>query len=197
MNGTVVKQAQVWTAPNGSVVFNLDKGATVRIEKTEGDWVQFAKVIGGKVRKGYLKKNTVEPVILYKGAVRVNTSLNVRSGPSTSFDRIASLKNDQKVLVLSEVEGEMVHGETKWLEIMHKEGVAFIFAKYVAKTGDAEELASTVDSLEDDGWGDNEENEITEDWADLQEKAAPVVEVKEEEKEEEEQSLWDKVTSWF
>jgi|GEM_PF-4572257 len=199
MNGTIVKpNAEVRNAPEGKVVFHLDRGAPIKITKSGEVWVQFSKVIQGKARQGYLNKKHVEPVILWKGAVRVNTSLNVRSGAGTSYDVIASLKNDDKVLVLDEVHGEAVNGETKWLEIMHKDGVAFIFAKYVAKTGDANELAGTVDLVEDESWGDNDDFvNTTDDWSDLSASTTTKAPEPANEKKEEESGLWDKITSWF
>jgi hypothetical protein len=200
MKGTILKsQTEAWDSPNGRVVMHFDQGTSVRILDIQQEWVQFSKMIDGKMRRGYVRKSLVEPVILWKGEVEVRTSLNVRSGPGTSHGVIASFKDNQRVLVLEEVEGEAVKGETGWLEIMHKDGIAFVFKKYVDKTEDAAELASNVDLVDDAGsWGDDADyEEEGDDWADI---TAPVVEevkVEPEAEVKEEKGLWDKVTSWF
>jgi len=81
---------------------------------------------------------------------------------------------------------------------MHKDGVAFIFAKYVAKTGDANELAGTVDLVEDESWGDNDDFvNTTDDWSDLSASTTTKAPEPANEKKEEESGLWDKITSWF
>lgn len=200
MKGIIAKpQTPVYNEPDGDVVMNLAQGAPIKIENIDDEWVEFTKIVLNMKRRGFVKKKFIEPVILWKGEVRVNTSLNVRSGPGTSFDRIASLKSDEKVLVLDQVEGEEVGGETLWYEIMHKEGTAFIFAKYVEQTEEADELASELETLEDEGWGDDADYEVAEDWSDVQEQAQEEVveEEPQEEEEEEEEGVWNKITSWF
>ena len=200
MKGTILKsQTEAWDSPNGRVVMHFDQGTSVRILDIQHEWVQFSKMIDGKMRRGYVRKNLVEPVILWKGDVEVRTSLNVRQGPGTSHAVIASFKDDQRVLVLEEVDGEPVKGETGWLEIMHKDGIAFVFKKYVSRTEDAAELASNVDLVDDAGsWGDDADyEEEGDDWADITPPVVEDVKVEPEAEVKEDKSLWDKVTSWF
>lgn len=199
MKGTIIKaQTQAWDKPNGRVVMNFEQGTSIRILEMTHEWIQFSKMIDGRMRRGYVRKNLVEPVILWKGEVEVRTSLNVRKGPGTSHPVIASFKDNQRVLVLEEVAGEAVNGVTGWLEIMHKEGIAFVFKKYVDKTEDAAELSSNVGLVDDAGsWGDDADyQESVDDWADIPAVEETVVEP-EVVVEEEEKSLWSKVTSWF
>ncbi len=205
MKGIIVKsQVEAFDSPNGNPVSSLTKGTSIKILEMESDWVKFGKKIQGKVRTAYVEKKFVEPVILWKGSVQVRTSLNVRKGAGTSHEVIASLKNEQPVLVLEELAGEAVNGETGWLEIMHKDGIAFIFAKYVKKIEDANELAASIESLDDEGWGDEDDFEVTESWDDVEvaqtppktDNTAAALEEKEEEAEEE-TGMWNKVKSWF
>ncbi|MEM6298962.1 MAG: SH3 domain-containing protein [Bacteroidota bacterium] len=211
MNATIVKaETPVYAQPNGQEVFRFDQGEVIKVLDIDNGWVKFAKSIQGKTRQGFVRQYLAEPIILWKGEVKVNTSLNVRSGPGTSNDVIASLKNGQKVLVLDEMDGEAVNGVHGWLEIMHAsgdDGIAFIFKKYVNRTADADELATSVD-LKSGGWDDDADHtaaDAVDDWSDLTEaqpapeKTAEEVEeeAKKEEEAKEEESLWSRVKSWF
>lgn len=212
MNATIVKaETPVYAQPNGQEVFRFDQGEVIKVLDIDNGWVKFAKSIGGKTRQGFVRQYLAEPIILWKGEVDVRTSLNVRSGPGTSNDVIASLKRGQKVLVLDEMDGEPVDGQYGWLEIMHDsgdDGIAFIFKKYVNKTADADDLATSV-AVKSGGWGESADPAVAEsavdDWSDLQETqptpVKPAAEVEEEAKKEEEakeeESLWSKMKSWF
>lgn len=53
-------------------------------------WVNAADIIGAAV---------------FQGTVKVNTSLNIRTGPSTGYSRIGSLKNGEKITIIEENNG--------------------------------------------------------------------------------------------
>lgn len=58
------------------------------------------------------------------GTVKVSTTLNVRSGPSTSNSRIGRLSNGTRVEVISTLSGG-------WIKIAYKSGVGYISGKYI------------------------------------------------------------------
>ena len=64
--------------------------------------------------------NTPTPQPTYKtGVVKVNTSLNVRSGPSTGYNVVGSLSNGTQVTVYEEKNGWARIGDSKWVSAQY------------------------------------------------------------------------------
>lgn len=67
------------------------------------------------------------------GTVRVNSSLNVRSGPSTSYGRVGSLYNGNTVTIYEEQNGWYRIGDNKWVS-----------SDYVAITGNTPQQSNRI-----------------------------------------------------
>ncbi|MGG0716359.1 SH3 domain-containing protein [Robertmurraya massiliosenegalensis] len=116
---------RVRTGPgtNNSVLGSLNRGDTVDILKTEGTWYQVNTRLGkGWIAKDYVQANTETTSGGSVGTIHAS-SLNVRSTPSTQGKVLGSLKQGEKITVLSQQNG--------WLEITYKNQKAWISNDYV------------------------------------------------------------------
>lgn len=83
---------------SGTVVSSLSKGSYVTLMSKSGNWwrVEYADGKYGYCHADYIKTATGTPA-----TVKISSgSLNVRSGAGTSYSKVASLYNDEVVIVL-------------------------------------------------------------------------------------------------
>ncbi|WP_288219169.1 SH3 domain-containing protein, partial [uncultured Clostridium sp.] len=95
-----------------SVIGSLKNGATVEIVETSGSWYKIKYGSGyGYVSKDYVtvsssnnnsssNNTTTTPSTSTTGTIKVNDTLNVRSGAGTSYSVIGSLKNGATVEIV-------------------------------------------------------------------------------------------------
>jgi len=81
-----------------SVVATLKKGSYVTLLSKSGSWW---KVAYGKDQSGYCHADYITPVQGTPVRVNVDSALNVRSGPGTSYARVATLSRGEVVLQLT------------------------------------------------------------------------------------------------
>lgn len=83
---------------SGSVAASLGKGSYVTLISKSGSWWRVEYASG---KYGYCHADYISTVSSTPSTVKVSGSLNVRSGPGTSYARVGSLYNGTTVLVLS------------------------------------------------------------------------------------------------
>lgn len=98
-----------------AVIRALPKGEQVEIFEEQNGWARIGD--GEWVCEDYLSITSTEtPVVTTKTAyVRVNSSLNVRTGPSTGYEIIGSLYNGMVVTVYEERDGWARIGSIEWV----------------------------------------------------------------------------------
>ena len=128
-----------------SVIGSLKNGATVEIVETSGSWYKIKYGSGyGYVSKDYVtvssssnnsssnsgssnsgsSNNTITtPSTSTTGTIKVNDTLNVRSGAGTSYSVIGSLKNGATV--------EIVETSGSWYKIKYGSGYGYVSKDYV------------------------------------------------------------------
>ena len=120
-----------------SVLGSLSNGAKVEIVGTSGSWYKIKYGSGyGYVSKDYItvsssndsnnggsNNNTTTPSTSTTGTIKVNDTLNVRSGAGTSYSVIGSLKNGASV--------EIVETSGSWYKIKYGSGYGYISKDYV------------------------------------------------------------------
>ena len=128
-----------------SVIGSLKNGATVEIVETSGSWYKIKYGSGyGYVSKDYVtvssssnnsssnsgssnsgsSNNTITtPSTSTTGTIKVNDTLNVRSGAGTSYSVIGSLKNGVTV--------EIVETSGSWYKIKYGSGYGYVSKDYV------------------------------------------------------------------
>ena len=108
----------------------LVKGTRISILEEVGNWykIRTAEGIEGYAITDYVKKDGTSDNGIYQGIIHnVINYVNVRKGPSSSYDSIGKLTNGNAVYVLA-TEGE-------WLKIQTKAGLeGYVFSKYVNVT---------------------------------------------------------------
>lgn len=82
----------------GSILTSLPKGSYVILISKSGSWWRVEYADG---KYGYCHSDYISAVSSTASTVKVNGSLNVRSGPGTSYGKTGSLYNGKTVLVLS------------------------------------------------------------------------------------------------
>ncbi len=116
-----------------SRVTTLGSGKRVAVLSQEGDWYKVS--FDGKT--GYIKSDYIardgstgkQSSASANAAVSGGSSINVRSGPSTSASRIATLAEGKRVAVLSQ--------EGDWYQISFDGKSGYIHKDYVTRDGDA------------------------------------------------------------
>lgn len=104
-----------------AVVATLRKGSYITLLSKTGDWWQ---VEYGKNQTGYCHADYITPVQGSPVAVKVSGSLNVRTGPGTSYARAASLYNGETVLLLTSSGG--------WSRILyHGTKTGYVSSQYI------------------------------------------------------------------
>ncbi len=93
---------------SGTVLSSLPKGSYVTLMSKSGSWWRVEYAAG---KYGYCHADYIKTISSAVSTVKVTGSLNVRSGPGTSYARNGSLYNGNTVLVLSTSGG--------WSKILH------------------------------------------------------------------------------
>ena len=88
----------VRSSPSGSVLTSLPKNSYVTLISRSGSWWQVEYAAG---RYGYCHTDYISPLSSTAATVRVNSTLNVRTGPGTSYAKSGYLNNNSQVLILS------------------------------------------------------------------------------------------------
>lgn len=83
---------------SGAVLTSLSKGSYVTLMSKSGSWWRVEYAAG---KYGYCHADYIKTLSSTATTVKVSGSLNVRSGPGTSYARNGSLSNGTTVLVLS------------------------------------------------------------------------------------------------
>ena len=120
---------------NYSVLGSLSNGAKVEIVGTSGSWYKIKYGSGyGYVSKDYVtvsssnnnsssNNTTTTPSTSTTGTIKVNDTLNVRSGAGTSYSVIGSLKNGATI--------EIVETVNSWYKIKFNNGYGYVSKDYV------------------------------------------------------------------
>ena len=105
-----------------SIIDTLKQDAKVEVISIENNWAKIKHNNEiGYVSAEYLSDKKVETIqIKYVNA----TTLNVRSGPSTTYSIIDTLKQDAKV--------EVISIENNWAKIKHNNEIGYVSAEYLS-----------------------------------------------------------------
>lgn len=106
------------------VVGSLEKDSYVTLLGKNGDWwqVEYAKGRTGYCHSDYIRASTAEAASVHLSS----GSLNVRSGPGTSYARLGALANGEALLILSESGG--------WSRILYHGGkTGYVSSRYIRK----------------------------------------------------------------
>ncbi|MBQ2818267.1 MAG: SH3 domain-containing protein, partial [Clostridia bacterium] len=107
---------------------SLKRGASIKGELLENGWIKFTMENGevGYVSGKYVYLMEGEDCMDCEGSATVVCStLNVRLGPDTSFDKIGKIKRGDTVYIVS---CDATHS---WYKIIWNDAHAWISAKYV------------------------------------------------------------------
>ena len=111
---------------------SLKNGSKVEIVGEANGWYKIKYGSGyGFVSSSYIKcdsTTTTTPSVLFNGEVTTN-GLNVRTGPSTSFNSIGKLNKGAKVEVVGEDSG--------WYKIKYGSGYGYVSKSYVTKVSNS------------------------------------------------------------
>lgn len=112
----------VRTGAWGTVIGSLVKGTAVTVVETDGAWSRITSPMNGWVSTGYLSSaqpsttiTTTTSAMPTSGTVRVNTSLNVRTGPGTNYRYVKSLYNGNNVYIYESRNGWYRIGTNLWV----------------------------------------------------------------------------------
>ena len=107
--GQEVKLRSGATYYNGQKIPNWVFNTKLYVRAINGDNItistQKSGAITGVVKKSSLQGYTAPAADGYTATVRVNSYLNVRSGPSTSYSKVGRLYNGNKVTIIQEKNG--------------------------------------------------------------------------------------------
>ena len=120
---------------------NIDKGTSVEVISESDGWSKINyKNTTAYVATRYLDKkstNTEDTTQQYKEIKVVNTDgLNVRKGPSTSYESIGKIDKGTSVEVISESDG--------WSKINYKNTTAYVATRYLDKISSNEQVPPVV-----------------------------------------------------
>lgn len=125
---------------NSPIVGHLYKGSYISLLSRAGDWWQVEYADG---QYGWCHADYITPV--QGSPARVNTtwgSLNVRRGPGSSYERIASLPKGKPVLLLSSANG--------WSRILyHGTKTGYVSSSYITGNGVAPDYSAISLSVPD------------------------------------------------
>ena len=129
---TVTENVNFRTGPSTSYssITVISKGSSIEVLSTSGNWVN-AKYNGktGYIYKDYVSNSTStsnSETTQTKKYVNTTAGLNVRTGPSTSYAKIATLSYGQSVNVLSTSNG--------WSKINYNGSTGYVSSQYLQST---------------------------------------------------------------
>ena len=128
---------------NSSVVASLHKGSMVTLISQSGSWwkVEYAKGQYGYCHADYLQLAQGSPVTV---AIQSGT-LNVRSGPGTSYERLGALTKGETVILLSSANG--------WSRILyHGTKTGYVSSQYLSGSYSAISLRVPSFKQNDSRW---------------------------------------------
>ena len=127
---------------SGRIVHKLNRNQVVGIYEELNGWYKIDYIDGVKKKYGYVSKDyisiinenpndeekPVEPEkpsvsVNKQGIVKVNSALNMRSGPGSNYGVIGTLRNNDKVEIIKEVDG--------WYEIRFNGKVGYVSSQYI------------------------------------------------------------------
>lgn len=129
---------------SGRIVHKLNRNQVVGIYEELNGWYKIDYIDGVKKKYGYVSKDYISiinenpedeetngdieieklPVsVNKKGVVKVNSALNMRSGPGSNYGVIGTLRNNDKVEIIKEVDG--------WYEIRFNGKVGYASKSYI------------------------------------------------------------------
>ncbi len=127
---------------SGRIVHKLNRNQVVGIYEELNGWYKIDYIDGVKKKYGYVSKDyisiinenpndeekPVEPEkpsvsVNKQGVVKVNSALNMRSGPGSNYGVIGTLRNNDKVEIIKEVDG--------WYEIKFNGKVGYVSSQYI------------------------------------------------------------------
>ena len=117
-----------------SSMCKIEKGETVTYLGTSGSWVK----IKYNSKTGYVYKDYISSTMQSSTSVRyVNSSsgLNVRKGPSTSYDKVSTLSNGAKVTVISTSNG--------WSKITTESVTGYVDSSYLSSSSSSSNNTSS------------------------------------------------------
>ena len=125
---TIPESLNVRTGPGTSYdkIGTLSKGSKVEVVEESDGWSKIKFNDGyGYVSTSYLTETPEESVkIMYT----TPESLNVRTGPGTSYDKIGTLSKGSKVEVVEESDG--------WSKIKFNDGYGYVSTNYLSESSD-------------------------------------------------------------
>ena len=127
---TVTENVNFRTGPSTSYssITVISKGSSIEVLSTSGNWVN-AKYNGktGYIYKDYVSNSTSNSETTQTTKyVNTTAGLNVRTGPSTSYTKIATLSYGQSVNVLSTSNG--------WSKINYNGSTGYVSSQYLQST---------------------------------------------------------------
>ena len=127
---TVTENVNFRTGPSTSYssITVISKGSSIEVLSTSGNWVN-AKYNGktGYIYKDYVSNSTSNSETTQTTKyVNTTAGLNVRTGPSTSYAKIATLSYGQSVNVLSTSNG--------WSKINYNGSTGYVSSQYLQST---------------------------------------------------------------
>ena len=127
---------------SGRIIHKLNRNQVVGIYEELNGWYKIDYIDGVKKKYGYVSKDyisiinenpndeekPVEPEkpsvsVNKQGVVKVNSALNMRSGPGSNYGVIGTLRNNDKVEIIKEVDG--------WYEIKFNGKVGYVSSQYI------------------------------------------------------------------
>lgn len=111
----------VRNSAGGNVISSLQKGTAVTVVEVDRAWSRISTPIKGWVSTAYLSATSVNTIktttaaIPSSGVVKVNSSLNVRTGAGTNYSIVKSLKNGTNIFIYESKNGWYRIGTNLWV----------------------------------------------------------------------------------
>ncbi|MCC5420773.1 SH3 domain-containing protein [Clostridium perfringens] len=129
---------------SGRIVHKLNRNQVVGIYEELNGWYKIDYIDGVKKKYGYVSKDYISIInenpedeetngdieiekpsvsVNKKGVVKVNSALNMRSGPGSNYGVIGTLRNNDEVEIIKEVDG--------WYEIKFNGKSGYVSSQYI------------------------------------------------------------------
>ncbi|HFE9702378.1 TPA: SH3 domain-containing protein [Clostridium perfringens] len=129
---------------SGRIVHKLNRNQVVGIYEELNGWYKIDYIDGVKKRYGYVSKDYISIInenledeetngdieiekpsvsVNKKGIVKVNSALNMRSGPGSNYGVIGTLRNNDEIEIIKEVDG--------WYEIKFNGKSGYVSSQYI------------------------------------------------------------------